>query len=157
VAEGEIDLALVPSRASHRGVVAERLFEDDLVAVVPEGHPLASAPSLDRASYAAHPYVTYSRVVEEGLEDETVFRPARLGPARVALAESVEAILDLVEAGGGFSILSRWSLRPGLAAIPLTTAGTRARWSLLRRAAERDAEVLSLAARVVRALRSPEE
>ena len=70
--------------------------------------------------------------------------------------EEIEAILDLVAAGGGFTVLSRWSLRPGLMAIPLTAAGTRARWSLLRRAAERDAEVLALADRVAGALRTRE-
>lgn len=155
VAEGEVDLALAPSRTSQRGVTAEPLFEDDLVAVVPEGHPMARAGALDRAGYASETYVTYSRVIEEGMEDETVFRPARAAPARVALAEGVEAILDVVASGGGFSILSRWSVgRPGLAAIPLTAAGTRVRWSLLRREAERDAEVLALGARVAGALRT---
>lgn len=155
VAEGEIDLAIAPSRDLPRGVSRLPLFEDELVAVVPVDHPLARAPSLAQGSYARETYVSYSRVVEEGLEDDRLFRPTRVAPARFLLAESVEAILDLVAAGHGFSVLSAWGVprgREGLATIPLLPGGARTGWWLLHREAERDAEVLALRDRVVAAL-----
>jgi DNA-binding transcriptional LysR family regulator len=153
--EGEIDLALVPSRVLPRGAARVPLFRDRLVGVVPAGHRLAAARSLAEAPYAAETYVSYSRIVEDGLEDDLLFRPARSAPARFCLAESVEAILDLVAAGQGFSILSAWSVppeRPGLAILPLVPAGAPVTWSVLHREAERDAEVLAFRDRLVAAL-----
>lgn len=155
VAEGELDLALVCARVTHRSLAALPAFGDDLVAVVPADHPLARARWLDRRGFAAETYVSYSRIREEGLEDDLLFRPTGGAPARFLLAETVEAILDLVEAGLGFSVLSRWSVpgdRPGLAAIPLGEGGARVEWSVAHRRAERDGEVLALARRIAEAL-----
>jgi LysR family transcriptional regulator for metE and metH len=155
VAEGELDLALVPSRALPRGAARVPLFEDALLGVVPAGHRLARARSLAEGPYATETYVSYSRVVEGGLDDDLLFRPNRSAPARFALAESVEAILDLVAAGQGFTILSAWSVpegRPGLATLPLVPGGAAVGWSVVHREAERDAEVLAFRDRLVAAL-----
>ncbi len=157
VIEGELDLVLVGSRVTQRGLSTVRLFEDELVAVVPAGHYLAEASCLRGQAYGGETYVSYSRVIEEGLEDELLFRPTRTAPARFLLAESVEAILDMVAAGLGFSILSRWSIPealPGLRAIPLVEGGAWIQWSLVHRDSERDLDVLALRDRISEALQS---
>jgi LysR family transcriptional regulator for metE and metH len=146
VAAGEIDLALLPSRGAQRGVAVVPLFEDEIVAVVAEGHPLAAAPSLEQGDYGRHGYISYSLIVAEGLEDDLLFRPSRRAPVRFHLAESVGAMLDLARAGLGFTILSRWAVpaEPGLVILPLVEGGARIGWSLLHREAERDPDVLAL-------------
>jgi LysR family transcriptional regulator for metE and metH len=154
VAAGEVDLALWPSRSVQRGIRAVPLFEDELVAVVAAGHPLAAVPSLAQEEFERQTYVSYSLIVEQGLEDDLLFRPSRRAPGRFQLAETVQAMLDLVRAGLGFTILSRWAVpeEPGLVALPLVEGGARIGWSLLHREAERDPDVLALCERVADAL-----
>jgi len=147
VSEGEIDLALVCSRLNRPGIRHYPLFSDELVAVVHRSHSLAAFATLSTSTFEDATYVSYSRVVEEGLDDELLFRPTRRGPAHFVLAETVEAILDLVSAGVGFSILSRWALPDNLNAVvvlPLIEDGARVMWSIVRREHEKSAPTLSL-------------
>lgn len=117
------------------------------MAVVHRSHSLAAFATLSKSTFEDATYVSYSRVVEEGLDDELLFRPTRRGPAHFVLAETVEAILDLVSAGVGFSILSRWALPDNLNAVvvlPLIESGARVMWSIVRREHEKSAPTLSL-------------
>ncbi len=151
---GEIDLAIVGARVTQRGLAAVPLFEDALVAVLPSDHPFAEGSCLGMLPFNDETYISYSRIVEDGLEDELLFRPTRAAPSRFVQAESTEAILDLVEAGLGFSILSQWSIpeqRPGLRTIPLVDGGARIVWTLAHRQSERNANVLAMRGRIVAA------
>ena len=155
LAEGEIDLALVCARVARPGISHDPLFSDDLVAVMHPRHPLAAATTLAAGAFQNATYVSYSRIVEDGLEDALLFRPMRRGPAHFVLAETVETMLDLVGAGVGFSILSRWALPAaltGLAVRPLTEAGARVTWSVVWRTHEKSAATLSLCERLRAAL-----
>jgi LysR family transcriptional regulator, regulator for metE and metH len=152
VLEGELDLAFVGAGVAERGLVVTPLFRDDLVAVVARTHPLADMPCLAGQDYASHVYISYSRVVEDGLEDALLFRPTHAAPRHFMQAETTEAILDLVEAGLGFGILSRWSIpasRSALRIIPLLAGGASVVWSMIRRESERDANVIALEHRVL--------
>lgn len=155
VLDGELDLALVGARVSARGLAAVPLFADDLVAVLPVGHAFAGLPCLSGQRFEGETYISYSRVVEDGLEDELLFRPARVAPGRFMLAESVEAILDLVAAGVGFGILSRWAVSegsPGVTTIPLLPGGARVTWTLVKREAERSPAVSAVRDAIVHGL-----
>jgi DNA-binding transcriptional LysR family regulator len=131
--EGELDVALVCSKITQRGLTVVALFEDELVAVLPQGHRLSEQVHVEARDLSQETYVSYSRIVEHGLEDDLLFRPGRIAPARFIQADSVEAILDHVEAGLGFSILSRWAAqggsRPMVALRSITEGGLRVAWS----------------------------
>lgn len=141
VAQGEIDIAFAPGETHERGITALPLFDDELVAVVSTRHPLRALPHVEARDLRDETYITYSRVLEYGLEDDLLFRPARHAPPRVIEASSVDTILDLVASGLGFSILSHWALamsplRSRLVALPLTSGGLRVRWSALTRVSD---------------------
>ena len=92
-------------------------------------------------------HLYHSRVFEDGLEDELLFRPLRRGPGHFVLAETVQTILDLVLAGVGFSILSRWAVPDDLTdmvCLPLTDPGARVTWSLASREHEKSPATLAL-------------
>jgi len=108
---GEVDLELAHWRVPPRGLATLPLFQDELVAVLPRGHALARRPRLAAADFLAQPYVTYSTVIEPGLENDLVFTPARAWPTRFLRAGTAEAALALVAAGFGLTILSRWAVR----------------------------------------------
>jgi LysR family transcriptional regulator, regulator for metE and metH len=69
-----------------------------------------------------------SRVLNE------VLLPAGAAPARVEEVQLTEAIVELVRAGLGVSVIARWAVEPvigsgTLVARPLTARGLRRQWS----------------------------
>lgn len=152
VVEGELDLAIVAGEQRERGVTAIPLFCDELVAILPPDHHLRSADFLDAAQLSREVYISYSRWIEDGLEDDRLFRPARQAPARFIEACSVEAILQWVQAGAGFSILSRWAVAADIAAGRvacgrLTPGGLPLPWWAVIRATDANGGVSALFAR----------
>ncbi|MCR9257068.1 MAG: LysR family transcriptional regulator [Alphaproteobacteria bacterium] len=120
-----------------------RLGADPLVAVMAPDHPLATKPYVEAHEIAEERYITYTSRPVSGFEWEQFFRPGGIAPQRVSHLESPEAILDLLRAGYGVSILSRWAVSPEvaagtLAAVPLGATGISvAWWAVLRKTAER--------------------
>lgn len=158
VAQGELDIAFAPGETHERGVIALPLFADDLVAVVSAKHPMRAKSYVEAADLRHDSYITYSRVLEYGLEDDLLFRPAQHAPNRIVEASNIDAILDLVANGAGFTILSSWAvaMSPGrsrLVTVPLTANGLRITWSALVRASDlRSATFRSFIARFCRPL-----
>ncbi len=141
VMQGELDVAFAAGDQHERGIVSLPLFEDELVAVFPAGHSIRHKQFVEASDLKLETYITYSRVLEYGLEDDLLFRPSRHAPARIVEAGSVDAILDLVASGLGFSIVSAWAVQTSprkydLLALPITSSGLTVRWSALLRASD---------------------
>ena len=129
VGSGQLDLALlhaVPgSYAGDRlegGVVMERLFDEELMAVVPPAHRLAGRASVSLAELRGEPFVLLGRGV--GLSHTVLAATAAEGfsPDVVAEARTVRTLCALVAAGVGVSIVARLPARApgnGLVALPL--------------------------------------
>ncbi len=136
--DGAIDLALAPGNPRRRGVEVMRLFEDQLVAVMASGHGLAQKPFVTAADLADQIYITYSTVFEPGMEHDLLFRPARVLPVSYLRAGPLDAMLSLVAAGRGVTVVSAWAVAPdlerwGLVARPLTERGLTIPWSVCHR------------------------
>ena len=63
-----------------------------------------------------------------------ILLPAGAAPSRVEEVQLTEAIVELVRAGLGVSVLARWAVQPlvasgRLVARPLTSRGLHRRWS----------------------------
>jgi len=134
----EIDLAIVPGRPTRPGIVATPLFEDELVAILSPRHPLATKAVLEPDDFAEDDYITYSITPEPGYEYDRVFRRAARPPRRDRRVEQIEAIVEMVKAGFGLSILTRWAMEPHLRAGTLvckrvTEAGLQISWNVLTR------------------------
>lgn len=102
-------------------------------------HRLAERAYIEAADLAEERYFTYSLAVAPGHEWEAVFRPAGIAPRRISRVEMPEAIVDMVRAGFGVSVLSRWAVEPELRdgtliARPLTPSGLWLRSWLVTRA-----------------------
>jgi LysR family transcriptional regulator for metE and metH len=146
--EGHIDVALVSQPVSARGIVVAPLFADEMVVVAAAGHRLAG-----------------QRFVRpDDLTDETFFTPeltpadaerlkrsllglgraaAAWRPRRVQQVPLTEAIIELVRAGLGVSVLTRWAVEPqlrdgSLVALPLGPRGVVRPWSAAHRRADGD-------------------
>ena len=131
--EGGIDMAIVPGNPESAGVAARRLFTDELVAIMAPSHRLAGRPHITARDLADEDYLSYSRETIPGHEYDRLMAPANVYPRRYVLVELPEAIVELVAAGFGISILSRWAVAPHIASGKLaharvTAGGVRVDW-----------------------------
>jgi len=139
---GEIDVAIVSDMPIPPGLRRMALFTDELIAVMPPDHRLADREYIDAEDLAEETVLTYSLTPSPGYEGERFWQPARVTPQRVKRVELVEAIVELVKAGFGISILTRWAMEPHLRAGTLagarvTEKGLKIGWSAVTRNAER--------------------
>jgi LysR family transcriptional regulator for metE and metH len=134
-----IDVAVMPTRLRGRAVTSTRLFQDEMIALLPKGHPKATRRHLEAADIAAEAYVADTVTPEHGREYERLFEPAGLRPARILRAGHMEAVVALVRAGLGITVTTRTSAAPfvsggGLCVVPLTAAGLFLTWHAVIRA-----------------------
>jgi len=116
LAAEQIDIAITPGMVLPGPLEAVRLFTDELVAVTAPDHPFCARAFVEPGDFAAETSLTYSMVRQPGFEWDRFWMPANVSAARDLRIGSVEAICELVKAGFGVSILSRWALQPHFAA-----------------------------------------
>lgn len=140
-----------------------RLASDPLVAIMAPGHPLAEKPFLEAEDFVNERYITYTLQPAPGFEWQRLFRSARVRPRRISVAGVPEAIIDLVRAGFGISILSQWAVQPEIAdgtlvARPVGPNGLDLNWwAVVRRDEPEDSPALRIARALVRWSRSRQE
>jgi LysR family transcriptional regulator for metE and metH len=137
--EGRIDLAIVHRPGRDARLAQVPLFRDELVVVLPPGHRLVARPCVEAADFLPEHLIVYSMPRESNLVFRDVLIPAGVTPARVTQIQLTEAIVELVKAGLGISVLARWAVAPqlerrDLVARPLTAAGRFREWSAAYRA-----------------------
>ncbi len=136
--EGTIDIALACSVPRGGRLISRSLFEDEIVAVVPPSHPYAAKPYLRATDFASETLIAYSSPKEEQTLFRKVLIPSGVQPARLLNVQLTEAIVELVRAGLGIGILSRWAVQREVLAghlrgIPITKAGLMRNWCVLYR------------------------
>jgi LysR family transcriptional regulator, regulator for metE and metH len=112
--EGQIDLAVVTSEIEDKRLVTSPLFEDELVAVVPPSHPFAKRAWIDATDFAEEHLIIYKADRHDSYTFTRILAPAGVEPARVSQVPLTEAILELVKAGLGVSVMARWAIEPAL-------------------------------------------
>jgi LysR family transcriptional regulator for metE and metH len=134
VLEGRADAIVAPAGKAAT-LHVRKLFDDELVAVVGEGTPLATRDRLTPEDFIDASYATYSTTPQDEFEYATFFAPKQVWPGRILRIESVTAIMELVAAGPWLSILPRWSVPPrsGVVMVPLDPKPPSISWSLLSR------------------------
>jgi DNA-binding transcriptional LysR family regulator len=106
VLAGEADVGVIGEASGCHGVLVTPFRRDELVVVASPAHPLASAARLDAEVLAAHPLVVRER--GSGTREALERAIARSGFTLKVLfeLESTEAILQLVAAGLGATVVS---------------------------------------------------
>ena len=135
--DGALDVAVVPQARAHLDVHYTPLFDDEMVVVTHPGHRFAGEPAVSAEALRDEHLLLYSTQGESGVV-VNVLRPANVEPRRLSRIQLTEAILELVRAGLGVTVLSRWAVARHvaageLAAVPLAP-GYRRRWYAATRA-----------------------
>ena len=131
--DGSIDIGIADHVVQDGRLLIHPLFDDELVAVVAPGHRLASKRFLAAEDFQDETLLLDAPAENHAIYQE-VFASARVQLGSVQLVAQTSAILELVMAGLGTALLTRWAVRPhveagALRAIPLTSAGQRLRWN----------------------------
>jgi len=112
VAAGQVELGVIGEAVLLPGLTAEPWVRDELVLIVPRGHPLARRPSVRPPVLAGEPYIAR----EEGSSTRGVAERylARLGVTLTPAMElgSTEAIREAVAARLGVALVSRHAVLP---------------------------------------------
>lgn len=151
LASRDVDLVLAPGTPAGDHDLTP-VFDDELVLVCAPWHSFAGVETIDAADLSPEIYLTYNAQPTPGFEYDRFVRPGGEAPRVVKVIPQTSAIIELVAAGVGVSILSRWATADAVAAGRLMSArcspeGLPIRWHAAHR--HNDA----VAARVVADLR----
>jgi LysR family transcriptional regulator, regulator for metE and metH len=132
--EGKLDLALVTSDVADKRVTVRPLFRDEMVLVVSPEHRLAARKHVPPTELAAEHLVIYSSSRHDSFTFRRVLEPAAVEPARVTHLMLTEAILEMVKANLGVTVIAKWSVQPALEsgavrAISIGAKGVFRQWS----------------------------
>jgi DNA-binding transcriptional LysR family regulator len=150
--EGVVDVAFMrPLLGDATGLSIETLFDEEMVAALPEGHPLSRQRSLPLSALANESFVLFPRPVGSGLYDEILAacRRAGFGPHIGHEVRQVTSIANLVAADLGVSLVPasmQQVLSTGVVYRPLEGDAPRARMSLACRADDPSATVRNMLA-----------
>lgn len=97
------------------GVELLPLFDDQLRFIMPPEHRLAGKRVIEGEDIVGEDFITYTRVPEPDREYARLFRPSNSYPNWGETVEVPEAIVEMVAAGLGTSVLAGWAVSGALA------------------------------------------
>lgn len=131
---GEVDLAIRPQvpQIKDPSVRSYALWEEPLVAVVPDGHPIGLNEYVSVAEVATHPVITMGvRGAEADSSNEAyrAFKTARVTPNVVQHTDMPQTLISLARAGLGVGLTNMLaaevSERSGIRIVPIQDSGNR--------------------------------
>jgi LysR family transcriptional regulator for metE and metH len=105
--EGKLDLAIVTTEVSDRRIAVRPLFRDEMVLVVSPEHRLASRRRAPAAELASEHLVIYSASRHDSFTFRRVLDPEGVEPAKVTHLMLTEAILEMVKANLGVTVIAK--------------------------------------------------
>jgi LysR family transcriptional regulator for metE and metH len=135
---GSLDLALVTDRVDDERLEVRPLLTDEHVALVAPGHPWASLAFVTPEQLGRETLLLYSSSPADSFTVRRILAPAGVRPARIRFVQLTEAILAMVRADLGVSVMPRWSVQPALdrgdvRAVRITSRGVHRQWSAVTR------------------------
>ncbi len=119
--DNAIDLAIVSYPCNGDKLESIKLFQDEMVAVLPTDHPKAAQAHLEVEDFASETYFAYETVPEKGREYDLFFSHSRTRIKKIIRIGRTDAIIEMVSAGLGVTVLTQWILAPYLKTHPVTT------------------------------------
>jgi len=108
--DGTLDLAIVYTPPDRDDLALKPLFRDELVAVVPRSHPFAARRYLTARDFRDQCLICHFPELERSILAREVLRPAGVTPGRVQAVQLTGAVLAMVGAKRGITVIPRWVL-----------------------------------------------
>ena len=131
--EGQLDVAIVTNAVRSRHVRARTLFEDEHAAIVAPDHRFAVQAYVSPKDLAEERLLLYASSPDDSFTIQKILKPAGVVATRVSFVMLTEAILEMVKARLGVSVMQTWAIAPALRAgdvraVPITASGIRRQW-----------------------------
>jgi len=136
--QGTLDLALVSSPVRDRGLVSVPLFEDEWAVMLPPSHPLVARPYVSAAELARETLFAHEAPRSDVERLRELIATERASMPRAVWIPLTDAMVELVKAGLGVAIVSRWAVAPWerrgeIVTRRFTRAGLAETWSAVYR------------------------
>ena len=105
-----VDLIIVAGEVNRAGIELWHLFDDQLRFIMSPQHRLAGKSVIEGSDIVGEDFITYTRVPEPDREYARLFRPSNAYPNWTETVEVPEAIVEMVAAGLGTSVLAGWAV-----------------------------------------------
>lgn len=137
LAGGVIDVAIAHSEVRDRRLTSQRLFKDEVVAIMAPQHRLARREFIDAADMQGEHVYLYSDL-EHSWVYQAILRPAGVAASQTTRVTLTEATIELVKAGLGIAFLARWAVQPHvrartIRAVSYGRGGLHRTWRLVTR------------------------
>ena len=123
LAAGSAHLGIAYAPPEDPEVVAETLFDEEVVAVVAAGHPLADRPEVDLPDLCTHELALITREFSTRRLFDDRLRDAGLRPEVAVEMNDIDSLLEVVRLGPAATVLSRRAIPDpaarGLALVPI--------------------------------------
>lgn len=128
--ENRVDIAILEDNINPK-LNYTSLFKDEFVGIVAPSHPWAQLGRLEPDYFLEENYIMYNIPAELSTVFKMIFKEGK--PKKVYKIALTEAIVQMVKAGLGVSILPNWIVKPyivsgELVAIPVTRKGIKRIW-----------------------------
>lgn len=118
---GGLDLAITSDPVKDHHIEYIELFQDEMVAIVPEGHAWAGRKFVVAEDFATENLFVHSLPLETVTIHQFVLAPAGVTPAKITPLPLTEASVEMVRAGMGVMVMANWALQPYLKGQTLHT------------------------------------
>lgn len=105
-----VDMIIISGDVNPSGIDLTPLFKDELCFIMAPGHRLAGKKYINGSDIVGEDFITYTRVPEPDREYALLFRPNNAYPNWTETVEVPEAIVEMVAAGLGCSVLAGWAV-----------------------------------------------
>lgn len=141
---GEADVVILQSSGENPRVKYWPLFTDELVLVVSSRHKLAKRRTVQAAELAAETLILHQVPDRKHAVLGEFFLPAGIYPNQLREVQLTEAIIEMVRAAMGVSVLAKWTVAPYVddGRIRTVRLGDGGIWRNWRLAALRDHALL---------------
>lgn len=142
---GELDIAIICEEEDSPLIRMEKIFDDEIMAVLPEDHPLAEKPYLQAEDFEGQHLLIHSFPLESVSVARKLLIPEKINLGKVTQVPITDAALEMVKCGIGITTLPEWILNHYLqnqpvVGVPITRSGIKISWyAAMLRDAERPA------------------
>lgn len=122
LADQTVDLVIASGETVWPGTDRIHLFDDELLFIMAPNHRLAGQDAIEASDLVGEDFITTSRIPEPDREYAKLFRPSSSYPNWTETVELPEAIVELVAAGLGTSVLAGWAVQGALKSSRIVAA-----------------------------------
>ena len=135
--EGKLDLAIISclqaDQMGDNNLSFIKLFTDEMVVVTNKHHRLASHRTICAEDFRNENLIVYTAPIEVLDIFQRVLIPASITPKKTIRIQLTEAIIEMVKAGLGITVMAKWAVKPYLKSrqlltIPLAKPGLTRTW-----------------------------